>query len=108
MDGIGFALERFDALGKVREKDGEFPIDDKGAIPGSEPFRGLDGLKKILDERKPQMVRNLIRKLMTYALGRGLAPGDRRAVELCAQQLVKSGWHFSSLALAIVNSDPFL
>ncbi|HHK41753.1 MAG TPA: DUF1592 domain-containing protein, partial [Planctomycetaceae bacterium] len=40
MDAIGFGLENFDVVGRWREKDGRFPIDPSGSLPGNVAFRG--------------------------------------------------------------------
>ena len=34
MDPLGFALENYDAIGQWRDKDGKFPIDASGQLPG--------------------------------------------------------------------------
>jgi len=80
MDGLGFALENFDATGAWRDRDGGAPIDTRAELPGSEPFQGVAGLRQELlgDAR----VRDgLARHLMVYALGRGLAPADVAQLE---------------------------
>ena len=39
MDPLGFGLENFDAIGAWRDKDGKFPIDASGTLPGRPKFR---------------------------------------------------------------------
>ena len=43
-------------------------------------FDGPAGLKKILRDDKDVIVRCVTEQMLTYALGRGLEPYDRRAV----------------------------
>jgi Protein of unknown function (DUF1585) len=47
-------------------------------------------------------------KMLTYALGRGLEPQDKCAVDDIAAALKKNDYKFSALVLAIVKSEPFL
>ena len=55
----------------------------------------------------PQFSRCLTEKMLTYALGRGLHPYDRRTVEGINRNLAASGYHFQSLIFEIVHSAPF-
>src|SRR5690606_21711497 len=49
MDPLGFALERFDAIGRARTiGDAGEPIDASGAMPDGTPFDGVDGLREML------------------------------------------------------------
>src|SRR5262249_26989412 len=44
MDPLGFALEHFDAIGRWRAKDGDFPIDTSGTLPDGRSFKGYEEL----------------------------------------------------------------
>ena len=48
MDALGFGLENYDAIGAWRTRDGKFPVDSAGTLPGGKTFRGSSGLKAIL------------------------------------------------------------
>ncbi len=108
MDPIGFSLDRFDAVGRVREKDGDAPINTKGQLPDGKTFEGAPGLRALLMSRKPEFARTLTRKMLTFALGRGLERADRCAVDAIAVRLAKDQYRFSSLVLGVVESPPFL
>ncbi len=56
MDPLGFAMENFDPVGAWRTKDGTFPIDSSGTLPGGKRFQGTDGLRAALMARKDQFV----------------------------------------------------
>jgi hypothetical protein len=56
---------------------------------------------------KYQFVRCLAEKLLTYAIGRGVEPFDKPAVEQIARSLAGKEYRFSALVLGIVYSDPF-
>ena len=107
MDPIGFAFENFDAVGGWRDRDGQFPIDPSGLLPEGESFSGVKGLKAILKGRKAEFCRALTEKMLTYALGRGMEPYDRPAVDRIVRALLAGGARFSTLILEIVKSDPF-
>jgi hypothetical protein len=107
MDPLGFAFENFDAIGRFREKDGEFPIDPAGELPTGEKFSGPNELKEILKSRQNLFARCVTEKLLTYALGRGLEYYDRPAVDRITTALAKNNYRFSTLIVEIVNSDPF-
>ena len=58
--------------------------------------------------RKDAFARCLAEKMLTYAIGRGLENYDRRAIAGVAGELAKRDYKFTSLVVAIVESDPFL
>ena len=107
MDGVGFALEGFDAVGAFRTKDGTFAIDNTGELPGGVKFTGPDELKKVLLAKKDLFAKCLVEKMMIYALGRGLDWYDRRSVEAITTALAKNDYKMSVLVTELVKSDPF-
>jgi hypothetical protein len=108
MDPLGFSLENFDAIGAWREQDGPFLIDAAGQLPSGERFSGAPQLRQMLmKEKRPQFVRCLTEKMLTYGLGRGLEYYDRCAVERITSALPGQGYRFSALVLGIVKSIPF-
>lgn len=109
MDALGFGLENFDGIGAWRDLDGRFPIDPSGELPGNQTFSGPAELMQVLTgSRREAFCRCLAEKFLTYALGRGLGPQDRCAVNQILQQLEAGSFRFSALVTAIVSSDPFL
>ncbi|QOV91715.1 DUF1592 domain-containing protein [Humisphaera borealis] len=107
MDGIGFTLENFDAIGRWRDKDGIFPIDSSGKMPEGTVLAGPDGLRRMLLARQSDFTSTMIRKMLTYSLGRGLEHNDQCAVKAIDAEVRAKGYKFSSLVLAIVKSAPF-
>ena len=107
MDPIGFGLENFDAAGAWRTHDGKFPVDSTGTLPNGQSFTGAAGLKQILLGQSARFTRQFCEQLLTFALGRGLEPADRPAVERIHQHLTARGNKLSALVEAIVESDPF-
>jgi len=108
MDALGFGFENFDAVGRWREKDGKIPVDASGELPGGEKFTGPLELVKVLRKRKDEFARCFAKKLLTFALGRGLEYYDKCAVDSIAAAAAKDDYRFTTFVLEIVNSDPFL
>lgn len=86
MDGLGFALEHYDATGAWRERDGDFEIDARGDFPGEASIHGAAGLRERL-LAGGAFRRGLARHLYTYALGRALAPADEAQLDELLQGL---------------------
>jgi hypothetical protein len=108
MDPLGFGLENYDAVGVWRTREGEFPLDTSGTLPGGKSFKTPAELKSILLEtEKDAFARCLAEKLLTYATGRGLERADRRVVRSIAAAVAGDGYKFSALIREIINSVPF-
>jgi mono/diheme cytochrome c family protein len=107
MDQLGFGLENFDAIGRWRDKDGQFKVDASGELPGGAKFNGPLALAKVLDKRRGEFVRCLAEKMLTFALGRELAVQDRCTVDKIVEQVEDKDFRFSALVQSIVTSDPF-
>ncbi len=107
IDPLGFALENFDAVGAWRDTVGGDPVDNLGQLPGGEPFRGVEGLKKILRDRQDLFVRAMTVQLMTYALGRDVNYTDELAVVEVCEAVARDEYRFSTLVRGIVTSRPF-
>lgn len=108
MDPLGFGLENFDAVGRWRTEQGDKPVDSSGELPTGEKFRGPAELKKLLlEQRRPEFLRNLCRKALGYALGREVRRVDLCVVEDCVRALERGDYRSSRLLEAIVLSAPF-
>jgi len=107
MDPIGFGLENYDAIGRWRDREGEFEIDSSGTLPGDESFNGPGELQRLLLAKRDLFRRCLVGKMLTYALGRGLEYADRCSVEAVCDKMKASGDRFSVLIAEIVKSPPF-
>jgi hypothetical protein len=108
MDGLGFALENFDAIGQWRDREGRFPVDSVGELVGGKKIKGPEGLRELLLARKGDFVRCLTEKMLTYALGRGIEEYDRCTVKEIVGGMEKQDYRFSSLVIGIVKSEAFL
>ena len=108
MDAIGFGLENYDAVGKWRTTDGDLPLDTSGSLPGDLAFESPAELREILVATEADAFsRTLTKKLLTYALGRGVDRQDNPAVDEIQRKLKGADYRFYALIEGIVNSAPF-
>ncbi len=107
MDPLGFGLENFDNLGRWRDSDRGLAIDSEGTLPSGESFTGPAGLKKILMDRKDQVMKQLARKLTGYAFGRELNKFDDCVVDRGLEAMQQNGYRPSVLIEQIAFSFPF-
>jgi hypothetical protein len=107
MDPIGFSLENFDAIGRLRMLDEGQPIDASGGLPDGSTFTGVAGLEAGLLQQPELFVSTLTEKLLTFALGRGVEWYDAPAVREIVREARANDYRFSSIILGIVNSTPF-
>jgi len=108
MDPLGFTLENFDAIGRWRDAtETGHPIDASGTLPDGTRLDGPAGLRRMLVDHRAEFVGTFTRKLLTYALGRGLEPHDAPAVRAVVRSAAHDGDRWSSIILAIARSTPF-
>jgi hypothetical protein len=107
MDPLGFGLENYDAIGRWRALDGKFPVDSSGTLPNGKSFNTPAQMRAVLLSQLPEFAHCVIEKILTYALGRGLQPYDRPAVNEISRNLAAQGYPFQTLIFEVVNSLPF-
>ena len=120
IDPPGFALEQFDAIGTLRDRyrvydgagdRGGFKagpaVDAAGATADGRAFDGVDQFRALLLEDERQIARNLVRRLLIFALAEDPAFTDRDAVEAILDETAREEWGFRSLIRAVVLSDAF-
>ena len=123
LDPIGFGLEKFDAIGRWRDRDtnGE-AIDSSGELPsregsgsegkGAKHFSGPADLKAIIAERNRDVARNLVERMLAYALGRKLDGYDEIVVDDLMADLAggagsNDGYRMRAIITGVVTSYPF-
>jgi hypothetical protein len=108
LDPPGLALENFNALGMMRDKERGQSIEAGGKLITGEIFQNIQELKHILaNQHRSDFYRCLTEKLLTYALGRGLEYYDVESVDRIVDQLEKHDGHFSALLMGVIESAPF-
>jgi hypothetical protein len=110
IDGYGFALEGYDAVGRARTRDlGGRPVDVRATLFDGATVDGAAGLRDYLLTRKGDvLLRQFCRKLLGYALGREVALSDGPLVAEMMRRLREEGGRFGVAVEAIVTSKQFL
>jgi len=78
VDPMGFALEAFDSIGRLRERDhGDLAFNLSVTAPEGTEFSGMEGLRDyLLTIRREPFLRQFSRKLLGYAVGRSADLSD--------------------------------
>ena len=104
IDPYGFALEQYDAIGRLRTKT----VDTKTKLMDGHSIEGLSGLREyLLNERREDVLRQFSKKLLGYALGREVGLSDNPLLESMREQLAKNDFRFSIAVETIIKSEQF-
>ncbi|QDT53067.1 hypothetical protein Pan44_10820 [Caulifigura coniformis] len=107
-DPIGFGLENFDAIGRWRDTDDAgVAIDSAGKLPGGESFSSPADLKNVLSRRKADLARNLVQRLMAYALGRQLEGYDEIVIDQLLARTAQEDYRMRTIIIEVVTSYLF-
>ena len=109
IDGYGFALESFDAIGRARTTDLGGRAIETGAklFDGTEVKDWRDLKEYLLAERREAVLEQFCRKLLGYALGRSVMLSDRPLIAEMRRSLEANDFRFSAAVVTIVNSKQF-
>ncbi len=109
IDAFGFALERFDAIGRRRDKDlGDRPISTSVKTMDGKEFDGVDGLRNyLLTVRRDAFLRQFCRKLLGYALGRAVQLSDQPLLADMQAELKAKDYRVDTALEMIVRSRQF-
>lgn len=107
IDPFGMALERFDAIGRMRPASELKPGDTRGTLLNGTEIEDMAGLRDYFaGPRREDVLRTLARKLTGYALGRAVITSDRKLIEEVTSTMVRGG-RWSDALLIIVRSEQF-
>ncbi len=136
IDPLGFALESYDPAGSfrtfyrttgeagkpvkaavfrslrdertlgVKYKQGR-DVEIGGQFPDGATFRDITEFKRLLVKQEAVVAENVVRQLLTYALGRELDFADNDAVEEILQAVEPGGYGLRSIVHQITQSQPF-
>lgn len=109
IDPFGFALEGYDAIGRLRTIDtAGLPIDTATTLPNGEAFAGIDGLRNyLITTRREDFLRQFCRKLVGYALGRSVQLSDKPLIEAMLAGLEANEYRVTAAIKLIVRSPQF-
>ncbi|MCC6510126.1 MAG: DUF1592 domain-containing protein [Pirellulaceae bacterium] len=99
IDPFGFALEGFDAIGRIRKADTQTVLYDGTAIAGMSELR-----EYFLRKRSADFLKQFNRKLLGYALGRSVQLSDHPLIEKLTQV---EGQAVGDIIELIVRSQQF-
>lgn len=108
-DSFGLAFEGYGPVGEKRSVDlAGHAVDTHATFPRGGEGVGVEGLRLYLRAtRREDLVENLCRKLLAYALGRNLIPSDDETIASMRRRLDSEGGRFGALVEAIVTSPQF-
>jgi hypothetical protein len=108
IDPFGFAMEKYDPIGRFREKDlAGRAVDVRVELKDGTKFEGLDGLRAwLLAAKKKEFERTFSRKLLGYALGRSVTLSDQPLIDEMVDALEKGG-PLSGALVQVASSKQF-
>ena len=109
IDPFGFALERYDAIGRLRAKDAAgLPIDSRTRTADGVDLDGMDGLRTyLLTKRRDAFERQFCRKLLGFALGRSVQLSDQPLIDEMLKRLAAGEHRVATAVELIVQSRQF-
>lgn len=108
IDGYGFAMEAYDAIGRLRTTDAGKPIDSNSKLHDGTAVAGLEDLRNyLLTSRRDVVVQQFCRKLLGYALGRATMLSDRPLIAEMQKSLAANNYKFSAAIHTLVKSRQF-
>ena len=109
-DGIGFALENYDAVGRFRETEHGKMIDPTGVLPlpdgGEISFANFVDLIDQL-AKKPDVYNCFATQYLSYATGRGMREIDSCERANLLANFAQSGYRVDGLVVGLVTSTAF-
>ena len=109
-DFFGLAYEGYGPVGERRDRDlGGRTVQPATEFPDGVQRSGASGiLDYIRANRQQDFLDNLSRRLVSYALGRGVTLSDRTLLRQMDATLRANGYRFSSLVETVATSPQFL
>ena len=108
IDPLGFALEGYGQNGQFLTSKANSEIDTSGQLPSGEKFDNFAQLKQILKTTQKQVViRNIVKRTLSFALCRRLTIYDHSEVERITQHIAETNGTWQELFVQIVTSVPF-
>ncbi len=108
-DPFGIALENFDPIGRWRttlREGGQLSNTDR--MHDGRQIAGSVGLRDYLFDHRDEVLAHFSRKLLGYALGRGVQPGDNALLKKIQDNLPMHQYRLSYLVESIVTSPQFM
>jgi hypothetical protein len=109
IDPYGYSLEGFDPIGRRRDRDlGGRPVETRTRTMDGATFEGIEGLRSyLLTERRHAFLNQFGRKLLGFALGRGVQLSDGPLLAEMQARLLSNDFRTSVAVETIVQSRQF-
>lgn len=106
-----FSLEQhgdLEGYGRYLKSINTIEVEADARVPHGPKIDGMRDLKDyLLKEREEDLAKNIIRRLLSYGLGRPLSYRDRFAVEALHEDAQKSGYALREMIISICLSESF-
>jgi Protein of unknown function (DUF1592)/Protein of unknown function (DUF1588)/Protein of unknown function (DUF1595)/Protein of unknown function (DUF1587)/Protein of unknown function (DUF1585) len=110
LDGVGFGLESYDAVGTWRTTDQGSPIDASGKLVGTDVdgtySGGVDLANKVAGS--DQVTACIARQVFRFAAGRPDTDADARSLAQLTARFRGAGYDLRELLVALTATDAFL
>lgn len=101
-------LETYEAYQKYLNSVNTEKVDAEARVPHGPKVKGMADLKKhIIKDRLDDVAKNMIKRLMTYAIGRELSYRDRYAIEKLLKQSKGQSYKLKDMIISICQSSTF-
>jgi hypothetical protein len=109
IDPLGFALEGYDAIGRLRAKDlAARPIDTRALLRDGKAFEGIEGLRSyLLSTRRDAILKQFCRKFLGFALGRAVMLSDEPLLAEMKRNIESNDHRIGVAVETIVRSRQF-
>lgn len=124
IDPLGLALEHYDEMGLWRDEYRHVemmslenknttvehraaPIDSHATLPDGRSVGSLSELKAVLMEDRVEVIKGIMAKLASYALGREIGIRDEAMIDEIYEQVADSDYSLRAAIHAIVAHDSF-
>jgi hypothetical protein len=108
-DGVGYAMEQYDPIGRFRTMDKTKKIDSSGTLPLGSSNLQFANFIDLIDQvaKRPEVYQCLASQYHAYATGRAPSSISTCESEPIAQGLMNGGYKLEALVSAIVTSPNF-
>ena len=108
IDPFGVVFENYDAVGRFQLKFNEKIIDTKSKLPDGTEVDGIEGIKDyILDLKKDNFTKSLVKNLFAYALGRDVNFADEKEINNIVEEVKDDDYRFRTIIEQIVLNPSF-
>ena len=107
IDPLGFGMEGFGPLGRVRTHEGKRKIDASGKMANGTNFNDFQGLIDGLAAHDKRIAQSFLKAVMAYGIGRDVRFTDRAEIEKILQTHKTSGYQLRDLMYSIATSQTF-